>query len=208
MALATWWREENLPLLNVPAGFHADASEDVRLISAVARLDTHEVNARLRAGHRVYLAWLGHAPAGYGWVATQSAFIGELNVGFDLPSGDRYLWDFATLPRWRGRGVYPQLLQRVVEEELFVSGERFWIIHAPENLASASGIRKAGFKSVAELSFLTVAEAAVSPYADLERASAGGARLLGLPFIHEPVLSPWWHPILDARDKGSTVPHW
>jgi hypothetical protein len=76
----------------------------------------------------------GGESVAYGWVADAGAAIGELDVAFRLEANDRYLWDFVTLPAWRGRGVYPHLLQAILRAE---EGGRFWIINAPENVASA-----------------------------------------------------------------------
>jgi GNAT superfamily N-acetyltransferase len=70
-----------------------------------------------------------------GWAATREAPIGELNLVFPIAADSRYLWEFATLPEWQGRGLYPRLLQAIVQAE---RAERFWIIHAPENLPSGA----------------------------------------------------------------------
>ena len=79
----------------------------------------------------------------YGWVATRVASIGELKLTITLSSSDRYLWDFATLPEWQGRSLYPHLLQANLHHER--EAERFWIIYAPEKLPWGAGMRKAGF---------------------------------------------------------------
>ena len=40
-------------------------------------------------------------------------------TGLSWPLGpqDRHLWDFVTLPAYRGRGVYPHLLQAILRAE-------------------------------------------------------------------------------------------
>jgi ribosomal protein S18 acetylase RimI-like enzyme len=63
------------------------------------------------------VGYLGGVATTYGWVATRAASIGELSIAFTLPSGDRYLWDFATDPDQQGQGLYPRLLQAIVREE-------------------------------------------------------------------------------------------
>ena len=67
--------------------------------------------------------------------------------------------------------------------------DRFWIIYAPENHASGSGIAKAGFTNLAELSFDGAGRAAV-------RALVGGggtaaARLLGVREISGDLSQCW-----------------
>ena len=59
--------------------------------------------------------------------------------------------------------------------------DRFWIIYAPENRASGSGIAKAGFTNLAELSFDATGRAAVR--ALIAGGGSAAATLLGVPEI-------------------------
>mgnify|MGYP003541589897 CR=1 FL=1 len=99
---------------------------------------------------KAFVAWINNMPAAFGWMARDNAVIGELNHGFILPEGNRYLWNFRTLEPFRGLGIYPALLQYILKEG-DKKASRFWIIHAPENKASLKGIRKAGFEYVGKL---------------------------------------------------------
>ena len=147
-----------------------------------------EIERRFDAGHRAYVAWVEGEGAAWGWVATESATIGELRVAFNIPRGDRYLWNFVTLPAFRGRGIYSRLLEAIVDAES-MDAHRFWIAYAPENHASGAGIRKAGFALVAELSFDTEGTPVVR---DLR--PGGGAiasQLLGLADTQRPVAQCW-----------------
>ncbi|MFN8503392.1 GNAT family N-acetyltransferase [Kouleothrix sp.] len=189
MALATWWRCDTLPPLPPLAGFGAAVCDDAALLSRLNRITAGEVRARWRDGHRAYVAAQGGAPVAYGWVATRAAAIGELALKLALPVADRYLWDFATLPAWRGRGIYPRLLQAIMRSEA-EAAERFWIIYAPENQPSGAGMRKAGFAPVAELSFDAGRQVRLAALGAPERARAAAA-LLGLALVGEP-LAPCW----------------
>lgn len=201
MALWTWWRGDALSGLGSLPGFTVEATFDLDKITGLTALSMAEVHTRLAAGHRIYVAAIDGTPAAYGWVATLLAEIGELSLRFEVPSTDRYLWDFVTLPAWRGRGIYPRLLQAILAYES-PAAERFWIIHAPENVASASGIRKAGFQMVSELSFMPeVGVGSRSMKAD-DRSQIG-VRLLGVPLIeieeNDGTLSPCWRCFMDAH---------
>ena len=147
-----------------------------------------EMTARFDDGHRAYVALLADEPAAWGWVATRTARIGEVDTEFTIPSGERYLWNFVTLPLHRGRGIYPRLLDAIVRAES-AEADRFWIAYAPENHASGAGIRKAGFLVVAELSFDGHGRPAVR--AEAEGGGLGTAALLGLPETDE-ALAPCW----------------
>lgn len=133
-------------------GLTVRREEDVPLMSALQERKREDIERRFGAGHRAYVASIAGEAAAFGWVATRSAEIGEMAMVFDIPAGDRYLWNFVTLPSHRGKGIYPRLLDAIVRAESR-EADRFWIAYAPENHASASGIIKAGFVAIAELSF-------------------------------------------------------
>lgn len=187
MALATWWATDTLIDLPPLASFQVELARDDAQLAALNRLTGAEIERRLSAGHRPYVGFMGETAVTYGWVATREASIGELDLNFPIASESRYLWDFATLPDWQGKGLYPRLLQAIVQAE---QAERFWIIHAPENLPSGVGIQKAGFQAVGQLSFQHDQSLGLIPFAPLERARVGAA-LLGVPLI-EDGLSPCW----------------
>lgn len=189
MALSIWQRGDSLPALPQLDGFRADISRDEQLLAALCRLDKAEIRRRFDAGHRPFVGHLKETAVAYGWLAAQEAAIGELGLAFRLPPGHRYLWDFATLPAWRGQGIYPHLLQAILRQEM--AATTFWIIRAPENGASGSGIRKAGFTAVGRLSLLGNGRAGLAPFIDRERAQLGAA-LLGVPLV-ETNLFLCWH---------------
>lgn len=146
------------------------------------------IEGRFAEGHRAYVAYLDGVPAAWGWVATASATIGEVEATFVVPEGERYLWNFVTLAAFRGKGIYPRLLDAIVAAER-ASAERFWVAYAPENHASGAGIRKAGFAVVAELSFDGSGRPVVKDA--VPGGGAAAARLLGLPESGGDV-SPCW----------------
>jgi GNAT superfamily N-acetyltransferase len=145
------------------------------------------------------VAWRDGEPAAWGWVATRTAEIGELGSAFAIPRGERYLWNFVTLPAHRGLGIYPRLLEAIVRAESR-EAERFWIAYAPENHASGAGIRKAGFVALAELSFGPDGAAAVRGL--IPGAGRVAARVLGLPEAAAP-LAPCWRCVRAGRGAMS-----
>lgn len=189
MALATWWRNDPLPHLPPLWGFTPDLAADDEEVARVNGLSLAEVRERRLDGHQPYLARLLGQAVGYGWVATRRAEIGELALSFVVPPSDRYLWDFGTLPAWRGQGFYPRLLQSILARESHTA-ERAWIIYAPENVPSALGIERAGFETVADLSFQRSGRPALKARRNIQRAQAA-ARLLGVPLDLDPVSACW-----------------
>ena len=164
-------------------------------MAALLQREEAELERRFDAGHRAYVAYLNDTPAAFGWVATRSADIGELRSTFAIPSGERYFWNFVTLAPFRGLGVYPRLVDAIVRAESR-EAERFWIAYAPENHASASGIHKAGFTTLAELSFDADGRAAIR--AIVPGAGRAVSRLLGVPATQAP-LTPCWRCVRAGR---------
>ena len=187
MALATWWASDRLLDLAPVADFHVRQAADDAQLATINRIPVTEVTQRRRDGHLPYVGYMDETAVTYGWVATREASIGELNLVFPIAADSRYLWDFATLAEWQGRGLYPRLLQAIVQAE---RAERYWVIHAPENLPSGAGIQKAGFQAVGQLSFQRDNSLGLIPFGPPERARIG-ATLLGVELI-ESGLSPCW----------------
>ena len=178
MSLAVRYGRDEVAALIPLAGMRVVQKNDVRFMARLQGKPERDIQQRFAEGHRAYVAMVDGQPAGWGWVATRSARIGELETSFDIPRGARYLWNFVTLPGHRGKGIYPRLLDAIVRTE---SGraEQFWIAYAPENCASAAGIYKAGFTKVATLSFSAAGAPAVIGV-DYDGGLAA-ASLLGLP---------------------------
>ncbi len=145
-----WWPGDPLPALPALPDFAAAPTADDHALAALSGSDDVTLEGRRRADNQPYLATLNGTPVAYGWSASATVEIGELGLTFALPPGDRYLWDFATLPAWRGRGIYPHLLQAILRHGT-ASQARHWIGHEPDNLASTRGILKAGFRLGAAL---------------------------------------------------------
>jgi len=183
------------PTLAPLAGLVVRREEDASMMASLQRRDRCDIQRRFDAGHRAYVAYLHDAPAAFGWVATRSAEIGELASTFAIPCGERYLWNFVTLEPYRGLGIYPRLVDAIVRAESR-EAERFWIAAAPENRASGSGIRKAGFTALAELSFDDDGRPALRSV--VPGAARVVSRLLGLPEA-QAALTPCWRCVRAGR---------
>ena len=187
MSFATRHRDERIETLPALPGLVVAREHSPIVMATLQGRSEEEMQARFHAGHRAYVATLHGEPAAWGWVATRTASIGELQATLTLPPGERYLWNFVTRPTHRGLGIYPRLLAEILRAESR-DAHRFWIAYAPENRASASGIAKAGFRMVAELSFDQGDRPAVYPIA---AEGMMGSRVLGLPVAESP-LAPCW----------------
>ena len=100
---------------------------------------------RLADGSSFWCLILGEEVVSTGWLAfKQHFYIGETDYGFDMnKSAAGLLYDFNTKPEHRGNGYYPLLLKSIIAQAK--EPDNFIIYTAPDNTASDSGIRKAGF---------------------------------------------------------------
>jgi GNAT superfamily N-acetyltransferase len=183
------------PTLAPLAGLVVRRVNDADVMAGLQRRAAPDMQRRFDAGHRAYVAFLNGAPAAFGWVATESAEIGELASAFAIPRGERYLWNFVTLEPYRGLGIYPRLVDAIVRAESR-HAERFWIAYAPENHASGSGVRKAGFTALAEMSFDAAGRPAIQSV--VPEAGPVVSRLLGLPEA-KATLTPCWRCVRAGR---------
>ncbi len=201
MALALRHKSDPIASLAPFAGLYVHREPDAARVAEVMARPVTQIEERLAAGHRAYLASRDGIATAWGWVATRTARIGEVDATLTLPPAHRYLWNFVTLREHRGLGIYPRLLEAIMREETQEAQEAqeaswFWIAYAPENHASASGIARAGFATVAELSFDADRRAA------FRETLAGSApmirRLLGVPETHGS-LAPCWRCVRAGR---------
>ena len=199
MPLAIRHRDEPGPDLGPLPGLAVRRERDASVMAALQQKPGADMAARLAAGHRAYVATLEGVPAAWGWVATREAAIGELAMRFRIPDGERYLWNFVTRPTHRGLGIYPRLVDAIVRAESR-EAMRFWIAAAPENHASGSGIRKAGFCPVAELSFDGEGRPALE--ALVPGGGALASRLLGIAEARE-ALAPCWRCIRAGKSPAT-----
>jgi GNAT superfamily N-acetyltransferase len=179
--LWAWWRGDDLPPLPPLIDFTVTIADDDHTVAQIADLRLAEVHTRREMGHRPYLACVATAIVGYGWSAANTAVFGSPPIVFTIPTSIRYLRDFATLPAWRGQGIYPRLLQAIIRREGLDVGQ-FWILHQWANQASARGIAKAGFSMVGQICFLPGGGLGLIPSDGAKRAAAGAA-LLGLQVV-------------------------
>lgn len=86
--------------------------------------------------------------ASYGWInPTGKHNIGELDLPMDLGNNIDSLYDFYTFEAYRGKGLYPYLLQKICTRNKKVK----LIYVFPSNTSSVNGIKKAEFQFLGNL---------------------------------------------------------
>ena len=180
--LWSWRRDDALPICESVPGLTVEASKDALLLSHLMGIPQAALSDQLRLGHRAYLARLRTLPVACGWSATGEVALLGGRVTLHVPPHHRYLYGFVTHPDWRGRGIYPYLLQAILRTE---EQEHFWIIHLQENTPSQRGIHKAGFLFAGHLSFFSTGGLGLIPLPGASERAQVAAHLLGFPLRGE-----------------------
>jgi hypothetical protein len=110
--------------------------------------DKIDYEKRFSEGHIFCVLEFEDKLASYGWINPNGKHtLGELDLVMDLGNKTESLYDFHTFEEFRGRGLYPFLLQKIV-----VRNKKAKLIYVfPSNLSSVKGIKKAGFKFLGNL---------------------------------------------------------
>jgi GNAT superfamily N-acetyltransferase len=136
-----------------PASFSRACPEDEPALAALMGLSGQEaLRPRFEGGRRCYLARVEGALAAYGWVSFEQEAVPEMDLRIRLQPGEAYVWDCATSPALRRRGLYTALLVEIANRLRDQGLCRLWIGADLTNQPSQAGIAKAGFQPIADVS--------------------------------------------------------
>lgn len=126
---------------------HADAAAQM---AALRGHNADEYRARLRAGHLVvYAIGSDGSLQSWGWVTAptdepQDA-PWEFGIRMRVRPGAGFLWDYFTVPAYRGRGLYKVLLRASAEQSFIRGATRAWGYADITNIASRGGLTGADY---------------------------------------------------------------
>lgn len=129
------------------------------LTAAMGMNDASQVRERLTTGRRCMVALLESSAdntneiAAYGWISVQPEYIGEQEREIKLQANEAYIWDCATLPKFRGQRLYSALLSQTLVALAEQSVRRVWIGSSLDNQSSLRGFANAGFQAAITLTY-------------------------------------------------------
>lgn len=101
-----------------------------------------------------YIAFYGEQVAGYGWITREEFYIDELNYAYPLMEDEFFIYDCFISPQFRGRGIYPAMLQAILRDYyLYKACRRACIGVASANRGSRRGVSKAGFREFNRITY-------------------------------------------------------
>ena len=151
-------RQSRLPVVNgAEIRFGGMGHEDITSRLAKARGDDpEEYRARLTAGHWViYVIGEDGDIQSWGWVTAPATghqdSPWEFGVRMRVTPGSGFLWDYFTMPAYRGRGLYKALLRHSAEQCFLRGASRAWGYADVTNAASRQGLRGADYAGQTEI---------------------------------------------------------
>jgi GNAT superfamily N-acetyltransferase len=152
------------------------------ILVAAMGAEGDRVASRFARGCRSFAALHRGTLAAYGWLSTETEWIGELGIAISPAAGEAYVWNCFTLPAFRRQGHYRALLEGTVAHARAEGFKRLWIgsIHDPAEKADAD----AGFAPVLHFTVVKLGPVRWLRASDAPHAPAGlpgeARRRLGL----------------------------
>jgi hypothetical protein len=147
--------------------------EGLGQLAELGPFDVTDGMRRFDRGDSCYVIRVDGRVAHYSWVQRANSHpITEAGVSVAVEPREIWIYNCRTAKWARGRGYYPATLRRIVREHFDAGFQAAWIYTASDNIASQSGIVRAGFDRVQTLTSLR----AGSHYRRLGRRPGGDVR--------------------------------
>ncbi len=146
--LCLYERDIDAPVVGVPLPSDVDLSvwDSPASASDAGRPWHRDAERRIREGQVCAVARQGSDRIAYCWSTREPEWVAEIGR-LVVPGPDEvYLYDAFTAPAWRGRGLFPAMLGRLVEYARAHGKSRALIFVLAGNRASRRGIERAGFQ--------------------------------------------------------------
>ncbi len=107
------------------------------------QVDRDVVEARMARGCRCFVARLGDEVVAFGWLATGTEWIGELELEIRPGRDAAYIWNCATHPAHRRKGFFRCLVTGIAAQAQREDLTRLWI--GTLDIPAAKGVADVGF---------------------------------------------------------------
>lgn len=133
--------------LEIDIGSEADINNIVNFYgfskNSSGELKTRE---RLARGDKPYLAFSGESLVHISWLSRwPKVWVSAIWGYLSLKKGQAYIFKCSTNDHFRGKNIYPIVLQRILKDMAADNVKQVFITCHPSNIASIKGIEKAGF---------------------------------------------------------------
>lgn len=117
--------------------------------------DRYLFQARLDRGEQFWTAQHDDRIVSYCWGTNAPVEIGEIRCVIQPRADEIYFYDAFTFTEYRGRNLYPALLQQMLRHSRDAGWRRALIFVLSDNTASIRGVAKAGFQEFQRVTYST-----------------------------------------------------
>jgi GNAT superfamily N-acetyltransferase len=122
----------------------SEVTEDAAAeIASVMQVERDVVDARLARRCRCFVARLGDEVVAFGWLASGTEWIGELELEITPERDAAYIWNCATHPAHRRKGFFRCLVAGIAAQAQREGLNRLWI--GTVDIPAAKGVADVGF---------------------------------------------------------------
>lgn len=130
----------------IPCDVDHLGESDLPRLREVWRVPLDEMKARLERGDQCFAARVEGQIAHYSWAQFSGWHpINAVGQRVEVQPGNVWVYHCRTAEWARGRGIYPFVLTRILNESTSRNCRAAWIYAEMDNAASIRGIEKAGF---------------------------------------------------------------
>lgn len=119
-------------------------------------LEKSSIKERISREDKIFIAFTNDEVVAYLFATTKDIWVDEIKDWLILSKGEVYLYDALTLPKYRGKMIYPTLIQHVAEYFKELCFKNALIFTRVDNRSSIQGVENARFKFYEDIKFFNI----------------------------------------------------
>lgn len=110
-----------------------------------------EYKSRFERGHQACVGMIANMPVHISWIAIKSLRVDEIKAEVSFGEDVCCIYDVETKNEYRGQGIYPVVIDYIIQWWLNSGGATIFIYIDRSNQSSIQGIRKSGMIEVGQM---------------------------------------------------------
>lgn len=129
---------------------------DLRDLERVMFLSSLEIKNWLLDGKKCFIAKVAGKIVHYSWLSYGIEYVDIINKNIELIEDEVYIHTCRTLSAYRGKGIYPFVLDKICEYVRLNGYSRIITCANFRNTSSIKSFEKAGFKKIGKITYLKI----------------------------------------------------
>jgi len=145
----------NNPIQFITPLIDVEINTDVRY-SNFNLFEKSNIKERISRGDNIFMAFTNGEPIAYLFATTKDIWVDEIKDWLIISPDEVYLYDALTFPEYRGKMIYPTLIQHVAEYYKELCFKNALIFTKSDNRSSIEGIENVNFKFYKDIKFFSI----------------------------------------------------